>query len=109
MEKVASSGKVITFNAPAVIHLLKDKRGISHPDIDVAIAAQNLVLAAHSLGLGTCYIGFIASTVPYAPSIKKMLKITYPYELVTSICVGFPKINMNKPVPRGKAPIEWIE
>lgn len=111
MEKVKSKEKgKITFNAPVVIHMLKDKRGISHPDVDVAIAAQNLVLAAHSLGLGTCYIGFIASTIKYAPAVKKMLGIEYPYELVTSICVGYPKVKkQDKPVPRRPVSVEWIK
>ncbi len=100
----------ITFNAPVVIHILKDKRGISNPDVDVAIAAQNLVLTAHSLGLGTCYIGFLASTYKYAPAIKKMLGFGYPYELVTSVCVGYPKVREhNKPVPRRPVSLEWIE
>jgi nitroreductase/NAD-dependent dihydropyrimidine dehydrogenase PreA subunit len=110
MEKVKYTGKgKITFNAPAVIHLLKDKRGISHPDVDVAIAAQNLVLAAHSLGLGTCYVGFIASTIKYAPAVRKMLGIDYPYELVISICVGYPKVKaQDKPVPRRPVSVEWI-
>jgi nitroreductase/NAD-dependent dihydropyrimidine dehydrogenase PreA subunit len=109
MEKVRMTDGVITFDAPAVIHVLKDKRGISHPDIDAAIAAHNMVLAAHSLGLGTCYIGFIASTVPYVPSVKKILKIAYPYEIVTSICVGYPKLKYDDPVPRSPAAVDWIE
>ena len=107
MEKVRQNNDSVTFGAPVVIHILKDKRGISHPDIDAAIAAQNIVLAAHSLGLGTCYIGFIASTIPYAPKIKKLLGIEYPYSLVTSLCVGYPKIDYDKPVPRGPVPVEW--
>jgi len=109
MEKVRMTNSTITFDAPAVIHVLKDKRGISQPDIDAAIAAQNIVLTAHSIGLGTCYIGFIASTAPYDPSIKKILGIKYPYELVTSICVGYPKLAYDRPVPRSPMPVEWIE
>jgi nitroreductase/Pyruvate/2-oxoacid:ferredoxin oxidoreductase delta subunit len=109
MEKVYQTNGLITFNAPVVIHVLKDKRGISHPDIDSSIAAQNMVLAAHAIGLGTCYIGFIASTIPYAPKIKKILGIEYPYELVTSICVGHPKLKYDNPVSRGRVAVEWIE
>lgn len=109
MTKVNRTGGNITFNAPVVIHLLKDARGISHPDVDVAMAGQNLVLAAHALGLGTCYIGFIAGTIKFAPDVKRWLGIEHPYELVTSICVGYPRVKQDKPVPRGKAPVEWIE
>ncbi len=108
MAKVRQTGGVITFDAPVIFHVLKDKRGISHPDIDAALAAHNMVLCAESLGLGSCYIGFIASTAPYAPEIKKLLNIKYPWELVTSICVGYPKVKYNRPVARGPMPVEWI-
>lgn len=109
MEKVNQNNDSITFGAPAVIHVLKDKRGISNPDICSALAAHNIVMAAHSLGLGTCYIGFIASTIPYAPKVKKLLGIEYPYELLTTLCLGYPKIKYNKAVARGQMPVEWIE
>ncbi len=109
MEKVRQTNGSITFNAPLVIHILKDKRGISKPDIDVGICASNMVMAAQALGLGTCYIGFIASTAPYAPAIKKTLNIQYPYELALSLCVGYPKVSYDNPVSRGPVPVEWIK
>ena len=108
MEKVSQTDGDITFSAPVVIHILKDTRGISHPDIEIGITAQNLVLAAHALGLGTCYIGFIASTLKYVPSVKKALGIEYPYELGTSICVGYPKMKRLNPIARGMVPVEWL-
>ncbi len=74
MEKLEQIGGLITYRAPVVIHILKDKRGISNPDIDVGICGQNMVLAAHDLGLGTCFIGFIASALPFAPSVKKTFR-----------------------------------
>jgi nitroreductase/NAD-dependent dihydropyrimidine dehydrogenase PreA subunit len=109
MEKVRQTDGSITFDAPVVIHILKDKRGISNPDIDVGIGAANMVMAAHALGLGTCYIGFIASTAAYAPAIKKMLNIDYPYELALSLCVGYSKIKYDNPVCRGPVPVAWIK
>ncbi len=109
IEKIYQANDLITFYAPVVVHVLKDKRGISHPEIDATIAAHNMVLTAHALGLGTCYVGFIASTAPYVKKIRKLLGITYPYELVTSICVGHPKLKYNKPVHRGRVAVEWIE
>ena len=109
MEKIKQSGGILTFGAPVVIHILKDVRGISKPDIDVGIAGQNMVLTAHSLGLGTCFIGFIASTLPFAPSVKKLLNIKYPYELVLSICIGYPKVTYDdKFIARGEVPVKFF-
>lgn len=109
MEKVKMTEGNITFDAPVVIHVLKDKRGISHPDIDASLAAHNLVIAAHALGLGTCYIGFIASTIRYVPSVKKILGIASPFELLTSICLGYPRVKTIHPVARGQVEVDWIE
>jgi len=97
------------FDAPVVIYVLKDKRGIGNPDFDAGIAAQNIVLAAHSLGLGTCYVSF--GTIPFAflTDLNKKLGITYPWEVVTSIAIGYPKGKIDKAVPRGVPPVEWIE
>ncbi len=108
MEKMEQIGGIITYGAPVVIHILKDVRGISTPDIDIGIAGQNMVLAAHSLGLGTCFIGFIASAIPYLPSVKKMLGIKYPYKLALSICLGYPAVKYDRFIARGEIPVEFL-
>ncbi|MBQ9988285.1 MAG: nitroreductase family protein [Clostridia bacterium] len=58
-ERTAARGKDpavrIFHNAPCVV--LFSHNGTSWAKPDCSIAAQNLALAAHSIGLGTCYIG----------------------------------------------------
>ena len=109
MEKVKQSGGIICFGAPVVIHVLKDVRGIGNPDFDTGLACQNLVLAAHSLGLGTLYIGFIVNTIKYLPKrVKAGIGIEYPYDLVASICVGYPRGKIDSPVARARCPVEWV-
>jgi len=51
---------------------------------DVAIAAQNLVLRATELGLGTCYIGW-----RHKDRIKKVLGIPKSYVVPFVITVGY--------------------
>jgi nitroreductase/NAD-dependent dihydropyrimidine dehydrogenase PreA subunit len=109
LEKVKQSDGIICFGAPVVIHVLKDKRGIGNPDLDTGLACQNLVLAAHSLGLGTLYIGLIVNALKYLPgSVKKGIGVKYPYDLVTSICVGYPRGKIDNPIARARCPVEWI-
>lgn len=52
---------------------------------DLSISAQNLVLMATSLGLGTCYIGLIDRN-----KIKDILSIPKNYVLPFVILAGFP-------------------
>ncbi|MBN2282770.1 MAG: nitroreductase family protein [Deltaproteobacteria bacterium] len=109
IEKVKLSNGSITFGAPAVIHVLADVRGIGDPLFDTGLACQNLVLAAHSLGLGTVYIGLIKNALKYLPKkTRQSLGIGYPYDLVTSICVGYPRGKLDNPVARTRCPVEWV-
>lgn len=85
------AGRLKVFHdAPALIVVLKDTRGIDNPDFDTALCAQNMVLAAHSLGLGTCYIGFTKFLRRDKPWMKKM-GIAPPWEISTGIVLGYPK------------------
>ena len=57
--------------APTVVIILKDVRGISNPDLDCGIAGQNMALAAHSMGIGTCWVGFVKLAFQYMRKLKK--------------------------------------
>ena len=98
------------FNAPAVILILKDKRGISNPDLDAGIYAQNIVLSAHSLGLGTCYISMpiVPLNLPLLRGFRQRIGIVYPYVAVTSIAVGYPKIPIDRAIKRDSPPVKWL-
>ncbi len=58
--------------------------------IDVALAAQNAVVAAESLGLGICYIGGIRNKPQEAADLLKLPEQVYP---VFGLCLGFPDQN----------------
>ena len=104
-----ADGKIKVFHdAPTVIMLLKDRRGVGKPDIDIGICGQNIILAAHSLGLGTCWIGFV-ELIKHSPKWKKRLGIEYPYELSEGIAVGYPVGHPDGIVPREIHKTGWIE
>lgn len=111
MEKTDRNNGRIYFDAPAVILILKNKHGISNPDLDAGICVQNMVLAAHSLGLGTCIISLpmVPLSYPIMAGFRKKIGITYPFEAVTSIAVGYPKGNIDGIVDRDTPPVTWIE
>lgn len=107
--KLIAEGKLgLWHGAPSVILLLMDKRTPGEPLLDVGIAGQNMVLTAHSLGLGTCWVSFIAF-ISNTRKWKKRFNITYPYKWVTSIGVGYPVGNPDGYVPRETQAIDWYE
>jgi nitroreductase/NAD-dependent dihydropyrimidine dehydrogenase PreA subunit len=95
--------------APTVILVLKDKRGIGQVDLDTALCVENIVLAAHSLGLATCLIGLM--NVPlkaYPRFVKNRLGIKPPFEFFTAIALGYPKGACDRAVKREPARVSWI-
>ncbi len=106
---VDGKGCNIFFNAPTVILVFCDVRGIGKPELDCGLAAQNLVLAAHALGLGTCYVGF-AEPLNLMPRFRRQLGARWPYSrFVTSVAVGYPAIDIDGAVEREKPRAIWHE
>jgi nitroreductase/NAD-dependent dihydropyrimidine dehydrogenase PreA subunit len=96
------------FKAPTVILLLADKRAIGGTKLDMGICAQNMVLAAHSLGLGTCYVDLITKTIVHNRKLREKLGIAHPFEIVTALAIGHPKGKIDGIVEREKPRIEWM-
>lgn len=95
--------------APTVILIFKDVRGVGNPDIDCAIAGQNMVLSAHSMGLGTCWVSFAKTAFKYSGKWKKRLGIRYPYKFVSSLAVGWPAGNPDGMIARETHAVDWYE
>ncbi|MCC6217588.1 MAG: nitroreductase family protein [Polyangiaceae bacterium] len=94
-------------HAPALILVLGDKRGIGEPLIDCMLAAHNVVLAAHSLELGTCYVGFV-KMIETLPELKRDLGIEWPFKVMTSIAVGWPRTRADRAVARERPRVTWF-
>jgi nitroreductase len=109
---LTAEGKLKLFHdAPTVILILKDRRGPGNPDLDCGICGQNMVLAAHSLGLSTCWVGLVTALMKSYVRFKwlRRLKISYPYELVEGIALGYARGNPNKIIERELHEIAWHE
>ena len=73
---------------------------------DCALAAQNLMLAAHAAGLGTCWIGFAQGWLG-TPEGRSVLKLPESDIPVAPIIVGHPK-SVPPKVARKPARIDWV-
>lgn len=56
---------------------------------DCCLAAQNLLLAAHGMGLGACPVGFVRPWLDL-PAIKSEMGIPANYSVVMPIVIGWP-------------------
>jgi len=84
--------------APVLIMIgaMKDSSSTYHKDS--AMAAQNMMLAAHALGLGSCYMGWIGA-LNQSAAMKKKLGIPPGFEITGGIVLGYGDVTP-KPPPR---------
>ena len=94
---------------PRVVIIFKDVRGVSNPDLDCGIAGQNMVLAAHSMGLGTCWVGFCKLAFEQTRKWKKYFNIAFPYKFAASLAIGWPQGEPDGEVERQTHGIDWYE
>lgn len=58
--------------------------------VDTSIALENIVIAATSEGLGTCWIGSFEEA-----TVKELLKIPERYRVVALLTLGYPKESLD--------------
>lgn len=75
--------------------------------IDCAIACENMQLVADSMGLGSCYIGFLTRAEQHNPEITEFLGIKPHERLITSFSVGYPDVKYHRTVTRKKDKVTW--
>ncbi len=68
--------------------------------LDIGLATQNLLLAAHSLGLGACPIGSF-----HREGVATFLDLPSGVQPVLLMVLGYPEI---KPTPSGRRPLSEV-
>lgn len=89
------------YDAPAVITMFAPKDFLFSAE-DCAAAAENMMLAADSLGIGSCYIGqgWTAFADPYGQEILKRWNIRTDYYAVLQLLLGYPREGDQHPAPK---------
>lgn len=80
------------YDAPTVITMFAPKDFLFSVD-DCAVAAENMMLAADSMGVGSCYVGqgWTAFADPYGQEILKKWEIPVDRYAVMQLLLGYPR------------------
>jgi nitroreductase len=93
----------IYYSAPAIIFVIG--RG-PYADLSCPLACENIMLAAYSLGLGTCWVQF-GSFIAEDEEIRKALDLKEDEKIFGPVIVGYPKIFPDPPEKR-EPEIKWL-
>lgn len=97
------------YNAPTIIIVSGEESWLS-PITPCAAATENMLLAAESLGLGSCWIGVI-SVIFIKEKVAKyieLLQIPEKYEPFYAVALGYRKGEIPEPDPRREGVVNYI-
>lgn len=103
-EMLRQPGFSLFYNASTLIVIYAKLGGGQFAIGDCCMAAQNLMLAAHSLGLATCPVGFSQPWLDLA-EVKSEMGVPIHYTAVLPIIIGYPA---GKTEPAGRRPAEFV-
>jgi len=90
LEEWHGSGKDRLFHGSTAAIVVGSRPGASCPAEDALLATQNILLAAHSMGLGSCLIGYAVAAMKKDPSIQRSVGIPSEEEIHAVIALGYP-------------------
>ncbi len=99
---------IITYGAPAML-AFSGPGTASTPEEDGVIWATTAVYHAETLGLGTCWNGFVKYSAQYNRKIRKLLGIPKGNRLHSVVLLGWPKLAGQRGVIRKPADAVWVE
>ena len=103
--RMADPANHLLHHAPALV-LISAVESSTWAVEDCALAAQNLMLAGWSLGLGSCWIGNVQFYLNTLEG-KRLLGLPEGSVPVAQIIVGYPA-SQPVPVPRNQPVVSWI-
>jgi len=106
-KKVADPNYHTFYHAPTII-VVSGKENTMRIETDCAAATENMLIAAESLGLSSCWIGS-AELILAREDIKKILGIPEGYEPLYAVSLGYNATdNKAKSTPRKENTINYI-
>jgi len=100
LEEWDAKGTDRLFHGTVAAILVTGKKDASCPAEDALLATQNILLAAHTMGLGSCLIGFVVEAMRREPEIRQQLGINGGEEIYSVIALGYPAVNYLRPANR---------
>jgi len=77
-------------------------------EFNCAVAIYNCSLMAHSMGLGTCFLGFVKTAANMDKKVKQWLNIPKDHVCHGAMVVGYPDIKYHRLVERKKPNVQLL-
>lgn len=95
------------YNAPAII-MVHAERFDETSAFSCAAALYNCSLAAHTLGIGCCFNGFLQTAVNTNKDLKNWFGLPFSQKCYGAMTLGYQGVKYNRLVKRNPPSVKWI-
>jgi len=106
-ERIEQGEDPVFYEAPILIITYAPELG-SLAQNDAGIALTHGMLAAQSLGLGTCWIGYAQEALNRYDELKEMLGIPDDMKINGIFIIGYPDLKYQRAPPRAPLDVSWL-
>ncbi len=107
MDDMSINNRDRLFHGATACILIGSRPDASCPKEDALLAAGNIILGAHTMGLGSCLIGFAVEAMKANPGIGKKLNIPAGERIHAVIALGYPDESYQRITGRKKPIIRF--
>ena len=97
------------FHGAAAAIVIGSRPGATLPKEDAMLASQNILLAAHSMGLGSCLIGMAVEAMKNDRKIQTAISIPQEEAVYSIIALGYSAEHYQRPAGRKKPVLRSFE
>jgi len=108
LEQNAENGRdFILHNAPVLILIHAPKRKPFASD-NCNIAATTIINYSHTLGFGTCFIGFLTIALQFSGKLRNKLGVPENRRVYATLVMGYPAYRYANTVSRKIPEVQWL-
>jgi ferredoxin len=108
IEKQKTNTSLVCHHAPVVMLFHGPVSKYDMSEADAYIWATQTTILAKTLGLGSCFIGFIVKAMERNKSINKAMNIPSGHKVYAALVLGYPKVNYKNETSRVQPEVEFV-
>jgi nitroreductase len=98
----------VFYRAPVVI-FVHSRCLIPTPREDCILAAYNIVLAAETMGLGSCFVSLAQNAINSSRGLKRILGMEARDQVYAVVVLGYPAIRYQWGIPKEPVPLTRLD
>ncbi len=108
IRKRLTNSSMVCHHAPLAMLFHGPVSKFDMSEADAYIWATHTTLLAKTLGLGSCFIGFIVKAMERNKTLKKEMGIPINHKVYAALVLGYPKVNYKSETSRSKPGLDFV-